>query len=752
MQNDSRTAAVTATLSSENLVVGEKAMLNLELQNVRIIGWPEQPEMHPLVLERRQQGNVRRGGYIREVYQYFVSGLEPGLHTIPSFKVVSGNRVFETKPFLVRVHPVEKLKINGLSLGGGAVTPYLSGIFLEKNSPFLGETQSVEAKLYLAYQQPDRLRITDPRIIEMEKDGLAAWRFAGEREATGILVREGTQFLVTSYRSSINALREGTLTLGPGKAQTFCSRTVSGRGMFVSRSEAHDFNFPSVTLNVRPLPAGAPAGFAGAVGNFTLTTKALNTEINLGDTITVEAKISGQGNLDQFSGPVLVDPEGHWKQFEMAAKPQGGERRSSIGTVEFSQVIRPIKNVGQLPPYRFVFFDPVLEKFRTLNSPPQPLKITGTSLAMTAKETGGLQFLTPGSAGIKNFNTVGANPALPWLWQILPAGLFIAILALWMKQRMAERMIASQPVREFQNELGELSKSAEDRVQFYRLSANFATRWRGGENGDLQEIFETRDAICFAPDLEPEPLETTEKNRILNLLKSLSPVLLIGLLLTFQTLPAHALDPADPEGSKAEIIREMASNPTPEHFYNLALCEEALKNPGPAVLWAARFEAQGGDASELLNRLPGIHREKLKGTELVAILPKQLYLQLIFAGAWGVILIFTVLLLRPGKLRSIVLPVSSTIAALGLVLGISGWFLYPEPTDALPIHRMSVVTTEVPLQSQPYKGGKPTRANLVGSICHVTKTSGEWSYIQLSGGLSGWVSSESLETVDDVSD
>ena len=59
------------------------------------------------------------------------------------------------------------------------------------------------------------------------------------------------------------------------------------------------------------------------------------------------------------------------------AKPSGGERRSSSGTAEFSHVLRPLKKIETLPPYRFIYFDPLLENYEQKESLPFPIKITG---------------------------------------------------------------------------------------------------------------------------------------------------------------------------------------------------------------------------------------------------------------------------------------------------------------------------------------------------------------------------------------
>ena len=51
-----------------------------------------------------------------------------------------------------------------------------------------------------------------------------------------------------------------------------------------------------VPLEVQPLPAGAPAGFKGAVGQFTLESKLVPEQVNEGEPITWTLSLKGTGN------------------------------------------------------------------------------------------------------------------------------------------------------------------------------------------------------------------------------------------------------------------------------------------------------------------------------------------------------------------------------------------------------------------------------------------------------------------------
>src|SRR5205823_13390231 len=76
---------------------------------------------------------------------------------------------------------------------------------------------------------------------------------------------------------------------------------------FGSFAERRDIKVKSepVALQIKPLPPGAPPAFSGAVGNFTIAAAADPKKVQIGDPITITAKISGRGNFDRVSTPVL---------------------------------------------------------------------------------------------------------------------------------------------------------------------------------------------------------------------------------------------------------------------------------------------------------------------------------------------------------------------------------------------------------------------------------------------------------------
>ena len=138
--------AVEATLASSFLVEGERTLLTVEVSDGRLPGTPKAPNVSPLTLRQMQSTNIQRNGRIREVFQYTISGIQAGIYTIPPFEITTSGGTARSKPLTLRIFPADDLQVNGLRLDGSTIV-YLSGVFVEKKNPFLGEPQKVEAKV-----------------------------------------------------------------------------------------------------------------------------------------------------------------------------------------------------------------------------------------------------------------------------------------------------------------------------------------------------------------------------------------------------------------------------------------------------------------------------------------------------------------------------------------------------------------------------------------------------------------------------
>ena len=121
-------------------------------------------------------------------------------------------------------------------------------------------------------------------------------------------------------------------------------------------------------LEVSPLPP-EPESFLGAVGNFSISTDIETTKVKDGEPVTVKVKIAGIGNINAISPPKYEESE-----FLRGYEPKDSVEISTLnnmisGTKTFEFLFITLKpgNI-QLPIFKFTYFDPAEERFKTLHT------------------------------------------------------------------------------------------------------------------------------------------------------------------------------------------------------------------------------------------------------------------------------------------------------------------------------------------------------------------------------------------------
>ncbi len=175
----------------------------------------------------------------------------------------------------------------------------------------------------------------------------------------------------------------GQLTIDPMGMTIVAQVVVQSRNPDPFFGSGHEvFNVPRkvqsqpIAITVKPLPAGAPAEFNGAVGQFKLeaTPPAERLAANSGATYTV--RISGTGNLTFVQAPTLNLPTS-FEQYNV--KTTEAINASASGITGYRQFEYPFiaraEGNYELEPVRFSYFDPQRMQYMTLQSKPLQMVI-----------------------------------------------------------------------------------------------------------------------------------------------------------------------------------------------------------------------------------------------------------------------------------------------------------------------------------------------------------------------------------------
>ena len=133
---------------------------------------------------------------------------------------------------------------------------------------------------------------------------------------------------------------------------------------------------PAVTIHVKPLPAGKPAGFSGAVGQFTITPAISTTDIQANEAVTLSLNIRGTGNMKLIKTPSVDWPEG-FEPYD--PKVTNNFKPSNSGftgnkSIEYLAIPRAAGDYT-IPELSFSYFDIQEGKYKTLSTPAYTLHV-----------------------------------------------------------------------------------------------------------------------------------------------------------------------------------------------------------------------------------------------------------------------------------------------------------------------------------------------------------------------------------------
>jgi uncharacterized membrane protein len=132
----------------------------------------------------------------------------------------------------------------------------------------------------------------------------------------------------------------------------------------------------AVKIKVKPLPAGAPPSFKGAVGNFQLDVSLSKNAVTANEGIDLKVQVSGSGNLKLQEAPTVklpadfevYDPEINDK---LSARPSG-----MSGSRAYQYLVIPRhKGDFRIDPIEFSYFDPSSGTYKTLRSEAFEVKV-----------------------------------------------------------------------------------------------------------------------------------------------------------------------------------------------------------------------------------------------------------------------------------------------------------------------------------------------------------------------------------------
>lgn len=217
---------------------------------------------------------------------------------------------------------------------------------------------------------------------------------------------------------------------------------------------------PRVTMNVRELPSGKPAGFSGGVGEFGITSSINSTEVKTNDAITVKLVISGTGNLKLVGNPEIKFPS----DFDVYDPKVDSQVRLTTSGLTGSKVIEYLaipRHAGtfKIPGVSFSYFDIKSRSYKTVKTDDYEINVEkgeGSSEQVIANFTNkedlkvlneDIRFIKLNNTNLRKRGDYFFGSFGYWLIYILPALAFLVYLIVYRKNAAENRNIAKQRTR-----------------------------------------------------------------------------------------------------------------------------------------------------------------------------------------------------------------------------------------------------------------------------------------------------------------
>jgi hypothetical protein len=326
---------------------------------------------------------------VQEIYQYYLRPENVGNIIIDPITLTIHGTVYSTEPIIVNVsqgtgklNPPPKPSspsfpnfpnfpsLNSIPslgfdipLGAEPMDPSLApegltgrDYFLEaevdKSNAYQGEQIQYILRFYKATSPISGLELTQPSFSGF-------WHKSAPEEKHFSLSLGSKKYLVTELQSILFPTVVGDIEIEP--AQITIPDNFFSTGGSLQTSPIH--------LYIKPLPAGAPDSFNGAIGKFKVTVEVDSTEINVNEPINYRFMVKGKGNVENIPEPDWNEGS-TWRSFDTTVETSTQfENGFLVGTKVFERLLVPTQSGHfRFPSLEFSYFDPDEGTYSVINT------------------------------------------------------------------------------------------------------------------------------------------------------------------------------------------------------------------------------------------------------------------------------------------------------------------------------------------------------------------------------------------------
>ena len=343
---------------------GDPSELQLVFENVSPTGEPQLPTADglsfTLIGSRNETSIVNFSATRSIILTYRVRARSGGTIQIPAFSV-------ETDKGKLRV-----AAYRGGAAGASLETVATSTLSAPSSTLWVGEVFPLTYSLSVSRRYYAQVASN----VEWTSGPLLVEEWAKPEPVETVI--NGESRIDFIYRARAYAKAPGRITLESAKQLVNLQTGSVGFGLFQQpRLEQLAVTSTRPEFTIRPLPAGAPASFNGAVGQFTLNSKVVPASAAIGEPITWTLSLTGTGNWPDIPGLPSRDVSKDFQVVQPQAKRTPVEGKVFEATLAEDVVLVPTRaGTYTLGPVSYTYLDPKAGRYVTTTTEKMTVTVT----------------------------------------------------------------------------------------------------------------------------------------------------------------------------------------------------------------------------------------------------------------------------------------------------------------------------------------------------------------------------------------
>ena len=387
-------------------------------------------------------------------YTYYYRADKEGEYTIGAASIVVDGKKMTTQPAsltIVASKHSQDNQSNGVNSSNQPVdiddiSTQNAGKKVDANDVFIRistsrssayEQEAIECtiKLYTKYSISEFMAITQPTFngflvedLQFQSSINARETYNGQEYQTAVLKK----CILFPQKSGNLTIVSGTYDL------TVVQYEQVNMGFYVVNQPVTKkirINSNNATISIQPLPIPQPAGFDGAVGQFTAAVRISTNNFRTNEPATLTYSINGTGNI-KYIKDAIIDFPSEFEQYtpnHTVDAEMKGNNVSGSSITEYTFIPKEVGNYTINVP-NFVYFDPGSEEYKTIELESFDIKVaqgisglTTNQQYVTSKNTD-IRYIKLGEKNLSFENSYTLSKAWYWILYVISISIFIGAI------------------------------------------------------------------------------------------------------------------------------------------------------------------------------------------------------------------------------------------------------------------------------------------------------------------------------------